>query len=273
MEETLPNFFADYHVHSDFSGDGEAPMESMIETALAKGLQELVFTDHVDYDYADPVFEMIDYDHYVDYFAQLRDKYQGKIKLLLGVEVGFQPHVQAKIEQFVSSYPFDFVILSTHMADGLDFYTGEFFAHKEQKAAYLRYFENVLESIKRFDNYDVYGHLDFIVRYGSFAVKKLAYADFQDIIDEILKNIIQRGHGIELNTSGYRYGLEQMHPQFEILKRYKDLGGEIITVGSDAHREGDLCAHFDEAYAMLKAVGFRQLTVYRERKPGFIDLI
>lgn len=267
----MQNFFADYHVHSDFSGDGEAPMEIMIETALEKGLKELVFTDHVDYDYADPVFEMIDFDNYVDYFSQLREKYQGKIKLLLGVEVGFQPHVQDKIEKFVTSYPFDFIILSTHMADRMDFYTGEFFAQKEQKTAYLRYFENVLESVKSFNKYDVYGHLDFIVRYGNFAVKKLSYFDYRDIIDEILKNIIQSGHGIELNTSGYRYGLDQMHPQFEILKRYRDLGGEIITVGSDAHRQRDICAYFAEAYEMLETVGFKQLAVYKERKLSFID--
>jgi histidinol-phosphatase (PHP family) len=264
--------FADYHVHTDFSGDGTTPMEKMIDRALKLNLKQLVFTDHVDYDYADPAFEMIDYDEYLLHFNKLKEKYDDKIKLLLGVEVGFQPQVKEKINNFLPDYPFDVVIMSTHMADGLDFYNGDFFVGKEQKNAYLRYFENVLASVKAMNNYDIYGHLDFIVRYGNYARRHLSYLDYHDIVDEILKTVIKGGHGIELNTSGYRYGLEQMHPQESILMRYHDLGGEIITVGSDAHKDLDLCADFNDAYEMLKALGYKYVSTFNQRKVNFVEL-
>jgi histidinol-phosphatase (PHP family) len=236
------------------------------------GLRQLVFTDHVDYDYADPGFENIDYDEYTRIFTHLKEKYQAKIELLMGVEIGFQPQVQARIESFLPQYPFDFVICSTHMADRLDFYTGEFFDGKEQSFAYLRYFENVLTSIQNFNNYDVYGHLDVIVRYGDYAHKLLSYHDYSDIIDAILKAIISSGHGIELNTSGYRYGLNQFHPQAEVIRRYKQLGGETITIGSDAHTAADLGSHFQAAYRLLRELGFSQIASFKQRKLSFEKL-
>lgn len=262
-------FFADYHTHTIYSGDSESPMEDMILQAASMGLQELVFTDHVDFDYADPAFESIDYDEYLSVFLDLQAKYNNQLRLLMGVEVGYQPHIQTRLEEFLKKYPFDFVICSTHMADRLDFYTGDFFTGKEQKAAYLRYFENVLYSIKHFRDYDVYGHLDFIVRYGDYAKKVLSYHDYQDILDEILKQSIFKGHGIEVNTSGFRYGLEQMHPQFAIIKRFHELGGEIITVGSDAHQPQDLCSHFSLAYQLLKKAGFTHMAAFEGRQARF----
>lgn len=265
-------FISDYHVHTSYSGDSEAPMESMAEQAVNLGLSALAFTDHVDYDYADPVFETIDYDEYSKIFQSLKEKYARRLKLLLGVEIGFQPHVQDRIKTLLDNYDFDFVICSTHMADGLDFYTGAFFEGKDSKTAYSRYFDNVLESVIKLNNFDVYGHLDFIVRYGSYEKKVLSYLDFSDIVDEILRSLIYNGKGIEVNTSGYRYQLDQMHPQQEIIRRYRQLGGEIITVGSDAHQPQDVCSHFAEAYEMLKKAGFKYLSSFNKRQPNFIKI-
>lgn len=265
-------FYADYHVHTSFSGDCNASMEQMIEKAIQLGLKEIAFTDHVDFDYPDPSFEAIDYDVYIKVFDRLKKQYQKQINLVLGVEVGYQMHVKDQIEKLLASYPFDFVICSTHMADRLDFYTGDFFKEKNQNEAYLRYFENVLESVQQFKNYDVYGHLDFIVRYGSFSQKALSYLDYKDIIDEILKKIIANGSGIEINTSGYRYKLNQLHPQAEIVKRYFELGGEIITVGSDAHRAEDLCSHFSTAYTLLKELGIKYIATFKNRQAKLVKI-
>ncbi|SHG87748.1 histidinol-phosphatase (PHP family) [Thermosyntropha lipolytica DSM 11003] len=267
------SFYADYHVHTSFSGDCNASMESMIKRAISLGLKELAFTDHVDFDYPDPSFEAINYDIYTKVFEQLKKRYQKQIHLVLGVEVGYQPHVRSAIEKLLQDYPFDFVICSTHMADHLDFYTGDFFKEKEQKEAYLRYFENILEAVKQFHNYDVYGHLDFIVRYGNFPEKTLSYADYKDIIDEILVRIIANGSGIEINTSGYRYKLNQLHPQASIVKRYRELGGEIITIGSDAHRAEDIASYFNTAYTLLKELDIKYIATYRGRKPHMIKIV
>lgn len=266
------SIFADYHTHCAYSGDSETPMEEMIQQAIKIGLKELVFTDHVDFDYADPGFENIDYKEYFSTFKSLQDKYQKQIRLLAGVEVGFQPHVKDRIERFLAKFDFDFIICSTHMADHLDFYNGDFFVGKDQKNAYLRYFENVLEAVKTFQGFDVYGHLDFIVRYGNYANKSLSYYDYQDLIDQILRNTIENGHGIEVNTSGFRYHLNQFHPQMDILKRYRQLGGEIITLGSDAHIPCDIASHFTMAYTMLKDLGFNYLAAYGKRQNRFVSI-
>lgn len=266
------SFYADYHVHTSFSGDCNAPMEKMIKKAIRLGLKEIAFTDHVDFDYPDPSFEAIDYDVYIEEFSRLKKQYQGRINLVLGVEVGYQPHVRDNIEKVLRHYPFDFVICSTHMADRLDFYTGDFFKAKRQDEAYRRYFENVLEAVQQFNNYDVYGHLDFIVRYGDFPEKTLCYADYKDIIDEILKKIIANGSGIEINTSGYRYKLNQLHPQAAIVKRYFELGGEIITIGSDAHQTEDLCSHFTTAYQLLKELNITHIATFKNRQVHFVKI-
>lgn len=266
------SYYGDYHIHTDYSGDGESSMEQMLHQALTLGLKELAFTDHVDYDYADPAFENIDFDKYYAHFQALQESSQHRLQLIFGVEIGYQLHVHNKIEQLLQHYPFDFVICSMHMADKLDFYTGDFFLGKKQQQAYLRYFENILECVKHFHNYDVFGHLDFIIRYGGYENKVLSYLDYADIIDTILTSVIHNGHGIEINTSGYRYGLQQFHPQTDILKRYRELGGELITIGSDAHHYGDICAHFDLAYEHLDKLGFRYFSVYENRKPRQLPL-
>lgn len=266
-------FFADYHTHTAYSGDSEAPMSAMAQQAADMRLKQLVFTDHVDYDYADPNFEMIDFAAYKQEFDELKARFRDKIDLLMGVEIGYQPHIQERIKKLLKSYPFEFVICSTHMADNLDFYTGAFFEGKTPQTAYERYFLNVLQGIGHMDDFDVYGHLDFIVRYGDYPVKQLHYRDYSDMLDEILRRLIYLGKGLEVNTSGFRYGLEQLHPQKEILKRYRQLGGEIVTVGSDAHFPEDICCRFQYAYQTLVDLGYKYLTIFKQRQPEFIKII
>lgn len=265
-------FIADYHTHTAYSGDCETPMETMVQKAIELQLQELVFTDHVDYEYADPNFELIDFDEYCREVSRLKMQYGHLISLLMGVEIGFQPHVVGKINQLLSNWDFEFVICSTHMADRLDFYTGAFFEGRESYAAYHRYFENVLHSVQTMDSFNVYGHLDFIVRYGTYRKKELKYAQHAEIIDEILRQLIYRGKGIEVNTSSYRYGLSHLHPQEAIIKRYRQLGGEIVTVGSDAHHPGDLCSEFPAVYTLLRELGYNYLTMFRNRQPRFVKI-
>jgi len=263
----------DYHLHTSFSGDCNVHMEDVIRKAISKGVREIALTDHVDYDYPDSNNPfLIDFDVYINEFNELKEKYNKEINMKLGVEIGYQPHIEDKINQLISNYPFDFVICSSHTADKLDFLNGDFFTGKTQKNAYLRYFENVLYGVKHFQNYDVYGHLDFINRYGNYENKLLSYLDFADIVDTILQNIINTNHGIEINTSGFRYGLGQTHPHFDIIKRYKELGGEILTLGSDAHLTRDITSHFDIVIEYLQSINFRYIATYKDRNPFFIKL-
>lgn len=266
-------FISDNHVHTNFSSDSTAPMEVMIRGAIAKGIQEMVLTDHLDFDYpGNPNLFLVDWDQYLAEFYRLKDIYQKQITILFGVEIGAQPHVIEQINQVVRKYPFDFVICSTHTVDRVSCSQSKFFASTEPKAAYLKYLEGLLANIKSLQDYDVCGHLDFIARYNPSGTKQLSYGDYADVLDTILKTIIESGHGIELNTSGYRYGLKQAHPSLEILLRYRQLGGEIITVGSDSHKPEDIGFNSITAYELLRAAGFHYITHFKERKAHFINL-
>ncbi len=267
------HFYADYHMHTNFSSDSHAAMEDMIEKAISFGLKEIAITDHLDCQYPDKEFPfLLDYHAYSEKIAQMQKKYAEKIIIRKGVEFGLQAHVKKETDTFYENGTFDFVIGSTHCVKGLELHGNSFYEGKTQHDAYLEYFEDLYHNIQIYDCFDVYGHIDYVNRYGNYDNRNLNYMEFQEIIDEILKLLIQKGKGIEINTSGIKYGLGYVHPKIEILKRYKQLGGEIITVGSDAHAPDRVCANFKEAYELLHAVGVKAITVFEKQQPRFISI-
>ncbi|MBU1142807.1 MAG: histidinol-phosphatase HisJ family protein, partial [Firmicutes bacterium] len=201
-----------------------------------------------------------------------RVRIEENFNVYMGVEIGYQPHLNERMTNFLKSYPFDFVICSIHLGDGLDFYNGDFFKGKTQAEAYRRYYEIVLHAVKSYDDYDVFGHLDYIIRYGGYENRTYQLKDYAEILDEILMTIIKKGKGLEINTSGIRYGLGVLHPGIDLLKRYKELGGKIITFGSDTHKIKDYYDGFEEAKKMLLEAGFEYVTVFKNRKPEFVKI-
>lgn len=263
----------DCHVHSSFSGDSNMDGQEAVDTALELGLQGIAFTDHLDIDYPnyDDVF-LIDFDKYSDYFDLLKQNNNGKIKVIKGIEVGLQPHVIEESHEIVKKYDFDFVIASIHIVDKLDMHNGDFCLNKSRFQAYSRYFETVLENLEIYDDYDVLGHLDLVRRYGCYDDKSIKYSEFSDYIDPILRKLISKGKGIEINTSGFRYGLNSTMPDSDILKRYKELGGEIVCTSSDAHTTSYIGYKFDYLKQMLLDAGFKYTAHFEERKPVFSAL-
>lgn len=266
---------ADSHIHTERSFDGEATLKQMADRAAELGLDEIAVTDHRDYkwDTGEDYACAIDFTEYVKNFQRARERTK-KIRLTLGIEIGMMPAVggvNEKLNALVAEHPFDFVIGSSHDCCGHSLYEGDFFDGKDKRAAYLDYFAEVLQNIKAVD-FDVYGHLDYITRYARYEDNALDYIYYADVVDEILRELITRGKGLEINTSGYRYGLNTLHPQTAILKRYRELGGEIITVGSDAHSPRFIAEHFDLAETALKEAGFTAYAVFRQRKPEFMKL-
>ena len=122
------------------------------------------------------------------------------------------------------------------------------------------------------DCFDSYGHLDYVVRYGPARNLNYSYEAYQDLIDPILKTLIEKGKGLECNTGGLRYGLGHPNPCEDILRRYRQLGGEILTIGSDAHSPEQVGYGFQTASRLLAACGFRYYTVFHRRKPEFLPL-
>ncbi len=266
--------YTDYHVHSTLSHDGISTMNEHIEKAISQGLKELCFTEHYDiYDGVKSNLKTIDVENYNNEFLKLKEVYKDKINLKFGIEIGLQPDIEEIIKGMVKKYDFDFVIGSSHITCKKDISKDiSFFEGISRHQAYMKYFNEVLKNITIYDEFDVYGHIDYIVRYGGYEDKTLEYDEFSDILDEILKLIIKKDKGIEVNTSGIRYGLNTPHPNVDIIKRYKELGGSIITIGSDAHRCEDLCSNFEDVKDMLKDLGFTYYTIFDKRKPIFIDL-
>ncbi len=268
---------ADYHVHSDFSSDSQAPMEQMIKQAIKLGKKKICFTDHMDYDYppVSPLSFVFDPEPYVKKLEDLKKRYDKQIIILMGIELGIQPHIIERMTQLIRKYPFDFIIGSSHVVDRMDPYFPEYWAERTVHDGIFRYFESILENCRLFQGFCVYGHLDYVIRYIPGQKEKMvdySYSDFTDILDEVLKTIISHGKGIELNTAGLKYGLGYAHPKPEVLKRYKELGGEIITIGSDAHKPEHLCYDFHVVPDLLKSLGYRYYTTFEHGKPIFEKL-
>ena len=263
----------DLHMHCYYSADSDAHPNNMIKSAISKGLKYICFTDHQDWDfpYDDIKFEF-DTEQYFEELNSYKELYSGRITILIGVELGLQPHLSEKYNLYLQKYPFDFCIGSSHVVNGMDPYYPEFFEGREEKDGYLEYYQSILDNLNSNTLIDVYGHIDYILRYGPSKNSKYGYCEFSDIIDEILKKIIESGKGIEINTAGFRYKLGHPNPEEAIIKRYKELGGEIVTVGSDAHKPLDIAFSYDKVPDILKNCGFDYYTVFSKRKPQFIKL-
>lgn len=268
---------ADYHLHSSFSSDSNTPMEDMILQGISLGLSTLCFTEHLDIDfpYQDPKDEGLfglNTDSYLYELIRLKEKYAGTIRVLFGVELGIQPHLRRELAVYAKSYDFDFIIASSHICNKKDPYWPSFYEGRTDEEAYREYFSSILDCLDTFHNFDVYGHLDYVVRYGRTKDSAYTYDKYKDILDPILERILQMEKGIELNTGAVGYHLKDLNPCTDILKRYRELGGELITIGSDAHQPAAIARSFDRAADLLKACGFRYYATFEKRMPEFHKL-
>lgn len=263
--------YTDHHVHTSHSPDSDADVRGYIMKAKTIGLDFVMFTDHMDFGTTDEMFmEPIDYDRYFSQMRNLQDEFE--ISIQVGIEVGYEKNRKEEIQEFLGRYPFDFVIASIHYGDGKDFYLGDFFQGKDQRQAYRRYFEILQEMVENFNDFDVVGHLDYIIRYGPYDNKDYPYDVFSSIIDSILQRIITKGKGIELNTSGLRGSLGTAFPKADVLKRYRELGGSIITVGSDAHFNEDYYSGIPEAMDQLRIFGFETVSSFTGRRENKLSI-
>lgn len=259
---------ADFHMHTAFSTDSESSPEEMIEEAIRRGLQTICITDHFDLDFTEPGF-LVDFDTYFPALRNLQEKYRAYIDVRIGAEFGLQPHLSDAFREIAGKYPFDFIIGSLHVIDGMDPYRRKYFEGKTDEEAYRRAFECTIENIRAIADYDVLGHIDYVVRYGKHQAREYSYAKYADYLDEILRHLIENGKGLELNTAGWKYGLDFAHPHQDVLKRYKELGGEIITIGSDGHKPEHVAYDFHKVKDYLQACGIKYYTEFRQRKPYF----
>lgn len=274
---------ADYHVHTQFSDDSVYPMEDVVKDAVGLGLEEICITDHVDYGVkvdwdsgqeircrrGNPLAN-VDYPRYMAKIEEMRRKYGGQIAIKLGMEFGVQTHTVPQFQTLFRRYPFDFVILSIHQVEDREFWTQEFQEGRTQQEYNRRYYEEMLSVVRAYKDYSVLGHLDLIKRYDKAGI--YPFEEVKSIVAEILKTAIADGKGLEVNTSSHRYGLTESMPSVDLLRLYRELGGSIVTIGSDSHAPAHLGTHIEEAKRLLKDLGFESFCTYQRMQPVFHPL-
>lgn len=270
---------ADFHMHTEFSADSKAPLSSMVEGAINKGLKHICITEHMDHDFPlyDPPIENLNWEVNVDsYLYELlnaRQKYEKDINVGFGIELGLQESAFRANALTAKGHEFDFIIGSIHLVNKMDPWFPAYFEGRDDRAAFEDYFKAIKSNIQRFNNFDVLGHMDYVVRYSPNKDANYNPMDYSDLVDDILTTLIENEKGIEINTSGlYNNGMKYPNPHPDILKRYKELGGEIVTIGSDAHKPENIALSFDIAEEMLVNAGFKYYTTFEQRVAHFNKL-
>lgn len=269
----------DTHIHSRYSTDSDAPLCKQVEQAVSLGLHGICLTDHMDYEYPEEYNEdgegvpfVFPIENYLEELQQLKDKYP-MVEVSTGVECGMQTtkSVLKKNEELAQKYPWDYIIGSLHLVKKQDPYFPAFWENRAASDGVRLYFEQVYENILAFREFDSLGHLDYIVRYApnTFTYQPETYFD---IVDEILRFLIREDKALEINTSGLKSPAGTQNPHLEILKRYVSLGGELVTVGSDAHKPEYLAFSFEKAAELMKQAGLKSYVTYRQHKPVFHSL-
>lgn len=268
--------FYDTHTHTKFSADSQMSIDSAVDAAIKNNLKGIAFTDHFDYNYScNGINENIEFDFdFNEYFEAVsiwREKLKGTLDILFAVEIGFQPEsdVYNAIKERLAGFQFDYIIGSTHVMNQIDPYYGKFYedpsrgVKKTKLQAYGECLECIYKNIDMYDDFDTMGHFDYHIRYAPFEDSAFYYRDFPDQMDAILKNIISKNKALEINTKTYvKNPLDIM-----VLKRYKELGGEMVTIGSDAHSPEFVGLNFKETAEIIRNAGFNYLTYFKNRTP------
>jgi len=263
----------DCHVHSDNSFDGNDPVMKMCETAQQKGFRAIAITDHCEINgfYKDSHNKSIANSFFS--CAKARSVFEGMLVIMSGMEMGQPLQDIEAAEKAVKLRPFDFILGSLHNLNGYeDFYFLDY--QKEDCKKLLNLYFNELSDMIQWGKFDSLAHITYPLRYMKKSVN-IDISEYYPMIDDILKNCAQKDIAFEINTSSARKSEEKRIPRedFEILKRFKSLGGKFITVGSDAHNCSDFGADIDIALTMAKEAGFDNVTMFMNRIPIEIPII
>ena len=274
--------YFDNHTHSYFSADSRMSITDAVKTAYQKGLRGICLTDHLDFDAPEGVTEFTfevpaqqeAIDREVEYLGiNVQDGPYGDFQLLKGVEIGLQDISMPRIRKILSDYRFDTVIASLHLIDGHDPYFGDYYKPYDYRQAYGHYLEEFARLIRVMPDFDILGHYDYIARYPDYKETTIFYSEFSDALDSILTFLAQNGRTMEINTKTYQlYRGRRPELDIEVLRRFRALGGEAVSFGSDAHDITRLGDCMDWCREMALAAGFRYEVYFRNRKPEYIAL-
>ncbi len=268
----------DLHVHSTCSVDGSSSILAYGRQAEALGLAEIGFCEHVDLDPRDQGFDYLDLAQYDQEMTTARSEIRD-VRLRQGVEITYQARLESRIATWLTGHAWDYVVTSVHLVDYADGWAlvsepssvDAYFATHTQDEVYRPYFEELLWAA-RSGLGDLLGHFDLVKRYGVEQYGPFLPDTFEEEIRTVLRAAIASGTGLEINTSGWRQAPGECYPALTVLHWYRELGGEIVTVGSDAHHRRQLAAGITEALDLIRAAGFRAVATFEERRLRWLDL-
>ena len=277
----------DLHVHSAQSCDGESSIADYAQHAADQGLTDIAFCEHVDFDPRDPTTGFFDAERYDKEFraALLPARPSDEaalpgVRLHQGIEITYQSRRENEIRRWLGRRCWDMVVLSVHLVDYVDGWAivseresaGAFFAAYDERQAYAPYFEELLRAVQSGLG-DVLGHFDLVKRYGVAHYGPFRPDAYEAEVRAVLRAAIRHGIGLEINTSGLRQAPAEPYPGRTVLRWYREMGGEILTIGSDAHHVTDLGAGCAEAVELARSVGFRAATLFHRRQLRWVDLV
>lgn len=268
----------DNHTHSYFSADSEMDIYEAVARAEDLGLGGIVLTDHIDLGEhqgtKDFIFDVAAQQSAIDDAVErLGLGGKGSVELLKGIEIGIDIPSEEAIFKVLRENSYDCVIASQHLIDGYDPYWGGYYDNCDYKYAYSHYLEVFYEGMVRMKDFDIIGHYDYIVRYAHYPQNAITYREFGDILDAIFKYLIDNGKSLEINTKTYQlYRGREPWLDIEVLKRFRELGGEALSFGSDAHAVGRIADKFEWCREVSKRAGIEYEVCYKGRKPYYIPL-
>ncbi len=266
--------WVDFHMHTDASEDSDAPLRSMCDAAVAKGLCAVAVTDHL---------EMVDYEDYAGTLVKSwRDSgeavpaYAGRLRIARGIELGEPLADLKRTEAILDAYDFDFVLGSQHKLNSLDRETNidyYFYDYTDKDVGLVmdEYFDAVLELVN-WGRFHALAHLTYPFRYIPEEKRPADFSRWQDRIDAILRQLAVKGLALEINTSGLRQPGGTTHPPLSLTRRFRQLGGEFITIGADAHRPEDVGTGLRQAAALAREAGFTHQAVFFGGKMELLPL-
>ncbi len=261
----------DYHVHTLLSADGRSSMEDQCRRAVELGLQEVAFTEHLDLQPDDPFFGFYNREAYEAEFVRCQALFDGRLTLRRGVEVTYQQEFHDQIVNWLTGYPYDYVIGSVHAVRMEALFREDLYRRWNVRDAYTWYYEE-LERAARSALFSALGHLDLPKRYSYHIYGPVPWTDYREQVEAVLKAAVATGTGIEINTSGLASRARETFPGRGVVALYRRLGGEVLTIGSDAHGTDQLGFGLDEAVAIAREAGFPAVATFSTRQPILVPI-
>ncbi len=264
--------YTDNHNHTKhFSSDARMSAQELIDTCRSLKMNGVAVTEHYEGDYPHDIGVPQIFD-ISSFFAESSSwlEYAGDFHLYRGIELGYQKHLCSFYDDMIAKYPFDSVILSNHLYRGKDPYFFRDCYDEDMITVYTRYIEEMADMVEGCNNFDIVGHFDYINRYAPYPAPQIKYDQCPESFDRFLSSIVAKGKSLEINTRSVskmrRKGIDDCMPDPTILKRYYDLGGRWISLGSDSHDKDTLCIHFKEVAEYLHSFGFTENSYYVKRQ-------